>query len=91
MKTYNIEEAAKFLHISPDSMLDLAGSGEVPGAKIGRAWVFADEDLADYLRREVKKQTADRRGEKLVPEIFDTVAMTRPARRKPMAPPPLNS
>ena len=91
MKTYGSNGAAEFLNISPDSMLDLAGSGDVPGAKIGRAWVFADEDLADYLRHEVKKQTADRRGEKMAPVIVDTAAMTRPARRKPMAPPPLNA
>ncbi|HNY41338.1 MAG TPA: helix-turn-helix domain-containing protein [Bryobacteraceae bacterium] len=35
MKTYGLEEAAAFLHVSKDSMRDMADSGKVPAAKIG--------------------------------------------------------
>lgn len=64
MKTFGIEGAAEFLNVSPDTIKDLAHNGIVPGAKIGKCWVFADEDLAAYLRQEVRRQTAERRGEK---------------------------
>ena len=62
METYNVEGAAEFLNISTDTMKDLAGSGAVPGAKIGKGWVFYDEDLVEYLRAEIRRQTNERRG-----------------------------
>ena len=63
MKTFSIEGAAAHLNVSPDTMRDLAANGDVAGAKIGKAWVFTDEDLDEYLRKEIKKQTAARRNE----------------------------
>ena len=63
MKTFGIESAAEFLNVSPDTMKDLAQNGVVPGAKIGKCWVFSDESLESYLREEIRKQTADRRGD----------------------------
>ena len=93
MITHNIETAAAFLNVSADTMKDLAGSGVVPGAKIGKAWVFTDEALEEYLRSEIARQTAERRGSApdqgraaKVPTAF-----ARTVRRKPMAPPSLHS
>jgi len=40
MKTYDIVEAAEFLKVDRSTVLELAGAGELPVAKIGRAWVF---------------------------------------------------
>ena len=54
--TLDIDEAAEFLKINRQTALQLSQSGILPGAKIGRAWVFLEEDLKDYLRSEVKKQ-----------------------------------
>ena len=72
MKTYGIDGAAEFLNISPDTMRDLAANGSVPGAKIGKSWVFADEDLAEYLRNEIRKQTAKLRGVPVaIPVVID--------------------
>lgn len=88
MQTFGIEGAAGFLNISTDRLLDLAAKGTVPGAKIGKSWVFTDEDLGEYLRAEVRKQTADRRGEKLVPVQVEFLT-TRPGRRRPTTPPPI--
>ncbi len=91
MKTLNLETAAEFLNISADTMRDLAADGTVPGAKIGKCWVFTDEDLDAYVRDEVRRQTAERRGGQLSvpsPELIPT-AFTRSVRRKAMTPPPL--
>lgn len=65
MKTFGLEEAAEFLRVSKDSMRDMADSGKVPAAKIGPnagyRWVFTEESLEEYLREEIRRQTADRR------------------------------
>lgn len=60
MKTLDIMEAAEFLKIERNHALTLAGNGTLPGAKIGRAWVFIEDDLAEYLRAETRRQQRDR-------------------------------
>lgn len=56
VKTFNIMECAEFLKIERNFALTLAGNGTLPGAKIGRAWVFLEEDVVEYLRAETRKQ-----------------------------------
>lgn len=56
MVTFDIDEAAEFLKINRQYALQLSQTGVLPGAKIGRAWVFLEDDLKDYLRSEVRKQ-----------------------------------
>jgi excisionase family DNA binding protein len=58
MKTLSAKEAAEYLHVSQDTVKELAASGKLPGAKIGKAWVFTDTHLADYLADEISRQTA---------------------------------
>lgn len=92
MKTFGIESAAEFLNVSPDTMKDLAQNGVVPGAKIGKCWVFSDESLESYLREEIRKQTADRRGDSgTEPPAKVPTTYSRTVRRKPRTPPPLTS
>jgi len=50
MITLTLSEAARFLKIHPEELRQRAKAGRIPGAKVGRAWVFLQEDLADYLR-----------------------------------------
>jgi hypothetical protein len=50
MKTLNLREAAVFLHIHPEELRTRAKRGLIPGAKIGRQWVFIDIDLAEFVR-----------------------------------------
>ncbi|MFA7290941.1 MAG: helix-turn-helix domain-containing protein [Rhodocyclaceae bacterium] len=88
MKTFDIKDAAAFLHISVDSLGDLAGNGTVPAAKVGKAWVFSDECLEAYLREEITRQTTARR--KKTPDAGRAhvpTAHTRTVRRKPATPP----
>ena len=50
MRTLDLKEAAHFLRMHPEEVRRRAKEGVIPGAKIGRAWVFIDLDLADFLR-----------------------------------------
>ena len=49
-RTLSAHEAAEFLKIHRITLLRRARIGEIPGAKIGRAWVFLKVDLMAYLR-----------------------------------------
>jgi Helix-turn-helix domain len=50
MRSLNLVEAAQFLKCHPEELRRRAKVGVIPGAKVGRAWVFLDDDLAQYLR-----------------------------------------
>lgn len=89
MKTYDINEAADFLKVDRSTALELAGRGEIPGAKVGRAWVFLEVDLVEYLRDTVRRQTDRRREQTIMTqqgtptlEVADT--LPRRGRRKPL-------
>lgn len=63
MRTYTLKEAAVFLKIHPDTIRERAIKGTIPGAKIGKAWVFIEEDLAVYLRSQyASKLVGERQG-----------------------------
>lgn len=48
----NVKSASEFLGISPNSLRNLAKSGKIPAARIGRAWRFVQADLEKYLRNQ---------------------------------------
>src|SRR3990167_3762018 len=50
MNTFNIERAAQFLGTHKETLRRLAVSGQVPGVKIGRSWVFIEQDLVMHIR-----------------------------------------
>lgn len=50
-RTLSLDEAAAYLHIHPETLRQLALSGRVRAAKPGRAWVFLQCDLVEYLRQ----------------------------------------
>ncbi|MDP3610035.1 MAG: helix-turn-helix domain-containing protein [Methylophilus sp.] len=63
MHTLNLKEAAHLLKIHPVTLGDKARTGEIPGTKIGKCWVFVDVDLIDYIRAQYKRR--DLQGEKV--------------------------
>lgn len=63
MKTYDLDETADFLKVDRETARDLATIGELPGAKVGRAWVFLETDLVEFLKDRVRLQTNQRRAE----------------------------
>lgn len=50
MRTLVLQEAAAFLKIHPEELRRRAKLGQIPGAKVGRAWVFLEDDLVGHLR-----------------------------------------
>lgn len=50
MKTLNLQQAADFLKIHPDTLRHRAAQGKIPAYKPGRAWVFDEEDLIEYIK-----------------------------------------
>lgn len=46
-----LREAAAYLRVSEDEVLELAERSELPGRRIGHEWRFLKEALGDWLRR----------------------------------------
>ncbi len=63
-RTFDLGVAAAFLKISEATAQEMAASGELQGAKIGRAWVFLLDDLAEWLRAQVKAQREQRKAQR---------------------------
>lgn len=59
-ESWNITQAAEFLKIHPDTLAARARAKEIPGTKIGRAWVFLPELLKDRSKWRKPKRTARR-------------------------------
>ena len=58
MNTLNLEQAAAFLHLHPDTLRIKVKVGEVPAAKLGKRWVFLEIDLIDHLRSKYTLQAS---------------------------------
>jgi len=84
MQTLGIDECAEFLKVDRTTALKLAGNGTLPGAKIGRAWVFLEDDLVDYLRNEARRQARERQSKAIIQEELEA-SVTR-AVATPIAP-----
>lgn len=50
METLNLEQAARFLKLHPEELRRRAKAGRVPGAKVGKCWIFIQDDLAEFVR-----------------------------------------
>ncbi|HUW63286.1 MAG TPA: helix-turn-helix domain-containing protein, partial [Spirochaetia bacterium] len=47
----NVEETARLLRVSNQTVYNLAQNGKLPGAKFGREWRFLSDELLDYMKR----------------------------------------
>ncbi|WP_084711355.1 helix-turn-helix domain-containing protein [Nevskia ramosa] len=56
MKTLALQQAAELLHAHPSTIRRLAATGELSGAKVGRGWVFIEDDLIAYLRAQSSRR-----------------------------------
>ena len=48
-RTLDAREAAQRLHVHPQTVMSLARAGVIPGCRIGKAWVFVESLLIEYL------------------------------------------
>lgn len=60
MKTLDIDDCAEFLKIGNAMVAEMVETGELPGARIGRSWVFLEDDLVEYVRNQVRHQRRER-------------------------------
>lgn len=51
MKTLNIMEAAKFLGAHKETVRRQASIGQLSAVKIGRSWIFIEQDLVMHIRK----------------------------------------
>lgn len=81
-ETLDVEEAASLLKAETDTVMQLARAGDLPGAKIGKSWVFMRSDLISFLMKRIAEDTSIRRNNS--PKALGYV-MQRPAhgRTKP--------
>jgi len=56
VKTLNLQQAAELLHIHPVTLQSRAKAGVIPGARIGRRWVFVEDDVLAYLRAQYPRR-----------------------------------
>ncbi|MDA8384318.1 MAG: helix-turn-helix domain-containing protein [Betaproteobacteria bacterium] len=56
MNTLTLREAAALLKIHPVTLLTKAKAGEIPGAKIGKCWVFVEIDLIQHIRSQYSRR-----------------------------------
>lgn len=63
MESMNLEEAANFLKLHPEELRRRAKAGKVPAAKIGKCWVFLQDDIVEFMRSQYSSrvQTFDKR------------------------------
>jgi excisionase family DNA binding protein len=50
MNTFTIDQAAKFLGAHKETVRRQAVSGQLPAVKIGRSWIFIEQDLVMHIR-----------------------------------------
>jgi excisionase family DNA binding protein len=55
-ETLDIDEAAALLKIHPVTLSEKASRGEIPGARIGKRWVFIAVDLITHIRSQYIQQ-----------------------------------
>src|ERR1700688_4982462 len=67
MNTLDLQAAAAFLHIHPVTLQEKARAGEVPGAKIGKCWVFIDVDLIEHIRSQYQRRVLQSERRELEP------------------------
>lgn len=93
MRTFDLIECAEFLKVDRNTAMKLAGTGELPGAKIGRAWVFLEDDVVTFLRKKTQEQSlarlqgaqepeTDARIAKAIAKQFTTLDPRRAGRRR---------
>lgn len=58
--TLGLHEAAAMMRVHPQTVLDKIGAGELPAARVGRAYVLMTKDVMAHIEHEIIQQTAAR-------------------------------
>lgn len=82
LETINSQECAELMHCTSERVEEMARSGEIPGLKIGRNWLFVRGDLLAYLAEKAREEAQMRR---LKRQPHAPVALAKPRRQTPPA------
>lgn len=84
--TLDLKACATLLNASPCTVMTLAKAGALRGAKIGRSWIFLEEDVMEFLRCQVDEQVDKRKAAYEAWELFmrgrQTIPIARRGRRR---------
>ena len=83
-ETLGVPEAALLLRAENETIMLYARSGELPGTRIGKSWVFLREDVLAFLRHQIKNDTEERRRNRERPPAALAVPTPQRGRRKPI-------
>lgn len=84
MRTFDLQECADFLKVDRTTAMKLAQQGDIVGARIGRAWVFLEDDVVAFLREQAQQQTLERLEGRIKPDHADTDRRTHAAIQRQM-------
>lgn len=90
-ETMDLPTVAEYLGAKTETISQLARRGELPGAQIGKGWIFLREDVLAFLRTRIAAETEARRTAKQGEEVqmpergiqAVAVGQTRSRRRVP--------
>lgn len=88
LETLDVAAVATLLHAEPDTIMQRASKGELPGTRSGKSWMFLRDDVLAFLKAQVDKDTAARRRRQTSPPVL-AVAVPPPAHRRRTALPVL--
>ena len=63
--TIDSDQCAELLHCHVEQVEELARTGEIPGLKLGRSWLFIRADLLAYLAEKARADAQERRARRM--------------------------
>ena len=81
-ETLDAAEVAALLRAESETIMQLARRGELPGARIGKSWVFLREDVIVFLKNQIAKDTEKRRRERTALSPSAVVIAPPPAKNR---------
>jgi excisionase family DNA binding protein len=85
--TLDTSEVAALLRAESETVLQLARTGELPGTRIGKSWVFLREDVIAFLKERITKDTMERRHHHASIAPFAIAFPVRKTSRRTVLPP----
>ena len=58
----DLQGVAALFKAEPETVAQYARTGELPGTKMGKSWVFLRDDVIAFLRQRILQETEMRRG-----------------------------
>jgi excisionase family DNA binding protein len=84
--TLNADDAAALLHAESETILQYARSGELPGTRIGKSWVFMRDDVIAFLRKQISIDTEARQRRSTTTAPVAIVMQPKPSSRRRQPP-----